>query len=441
MVVSKRGQITVFIILGILLAAVIIASGYYAGTFTTRGIGEQEVPSDIRSVTGFVESCLEKSTIDGMYDVFSKGGYYENPVNQELLQFADKDKLLEVPFYFQNDKSEPVSLSKIEEETAKAANSRLQECVDGFEIFQRQGFIIEAGEPRSSIKFNERTLATLTYPLTIRKDGTETKVEKFSVNIPFNFEKKYALVEEFLAEQEKDPNNFLAGDLSYLAYENNFDFGFNQFGDEGNEVLVTLSYDQLRERPLNYNFALNFDWVLDSQEIEIGEPSLQLKTIPEWHITEPGTRTLQIEAVGEGLTYHGDSGLAIDENSGLVKIETKDFANDQYLYYVTVKDELGREEGGPLLIKVNINSGNFPMIEKIRNQTAKVGEEFMMRVNVENPGNLLQFTDESFLFDIDSKSGLITFTPKEEDKGLFSVRIDAENEFGRTWQEFNLEIQ
>ena len=70
-----------------------------------------------------------------------------------------------------------------------------------------------------------------------------------------------------------------------------------------------------------------------------------------------------------------------------------------------------------------------------------IAEEFYYKVKATNPsGGPLLFVSYSYLFDIDKKTGEINFTPTEDDIGVHSVRVDVENEDGRTWERFDLEV-
>lgn len=351
---QKRGQVTIVIIIGILLTAAIGATLYFTKVRAVEELSKQ--PLSVQFITPFVENCLEKSTIDALYIVFAQGGYYQYPLDAALFQFAEQDKLLQVPVYFQKTEANLPSLSTIEKETAKAAEQALQTCVGKFEPFLKQGYLVQAGTPKIELHFSEKTLVTLHYPLTIHKRQEVAEASTFSVDIPFNFKEKYFTIAEYLKKQEEDPDYFLVGDLSAAAYEGNDELGFKQFGDSGNEVLVTFSYDdKLKAEPLNYNFALLFGWELEEAEVEIGTPSLQLFRLPEWEITTPGTHTFQVQAAGEELVYDTDpDSLPIDTKTGVITLNADDFPNDRYLYYVIVTDVYEQRAVGPFIINVNI---------------------------------------------------------------------------------------
>lgn len=430
---------TVFIIVGIMVVALGASILYFSTLKATKELKERETPPSIDFVTAFVQRCLERSVIDGLYVVLAQGGYLQFP--PDLAVFSFEDETLTVPVYFQKTAAKMPGIPQIQTEVARAAEQFLPECIDDFKQFKKQGYAVAAGDPKAEVILAQRIRAALDYPVTVEKGTEEIKLDAFSVTIPFNFLDKYATIQEYLSQQEKNSGYFLAGELSAAAYEEDFGFGFTQVNEKGSDVLITLSYERLKDEPLQYNFALLFDWTLGSEQVKIAEPSLQLLRIPEWNITTPGIHTLQINAAGESLSFRTDpKSLPIDAKTGVITINTEEFPNDEYLYYVIVNDA-EQEIAAPVLININANDGKLPIMKAIGKQTAKAGEKFYYKVEAAQQGELLLFTSDSYLFDLDKKTGEISFTPTDEERGIHSVRIDAENEFGKTWQRFELEIK
>ena len=473
---SKRGQVTIFIIIGLLILIITAGIIYVSNTTVTEELKIEETsPFKADFFVSFVDNCLEKSVIDGMYLVFSQGGYYEftpepelfDQVDEQIISFPpslginvfavegekeveSEKEALQVPVYFQNTKANLPAITSIEREVGKASRSFFLSCINGFESFKKENYNIDAGSPEIKVAFAEKMLVELNYPLKITGGSKIAELETFSTAINFNFKDKYEVIKEYLKKQEEEPNYFLMGELSSYAYEKDFGFGFKQFGDSGAEVLVDFSYDEeLNPEPLIYSFILYFNWTEPVEEAELsGEEDaiINLESIPAWNIDQPGIHTYQVKALGEGLTFHTDPrSLSIDPKTGQVTIDKNEFPNDEYLYYVLVSDQYGHETVGPMFVNVNVNGGTLPIIKKIAKQTAKIGEEFNYKIEVLNAGknveNILSFTTDSYLFDLDKKTGEIKFIPQPEDKGLHSVRVDVENEFGKTWQRWELEIK
>ncbi len=472
---SKRGQVTIFIIIGLLILIITAGIIYFSNIAVTEELKIEEAsPFKADFFVSFVDNCLEKSVIDGIYLVFSQGGYYEFTSEPELLDQVDEQiisfppslginvfavegekevesetEALQVPVYFQNKKANLPAISSIEREVGKASKSFFLSCINDFESFKKENYGIETGSPEIKVMFTEKTAAELNYPLKITSGGKIAELENFYTAVNFNFKDKYEVIKEYLKQQEEEPNYFLMGELSSYAYENEFGFGFKQFGDSGAEILVDFSYDEkLKPEPLIYSFILYFNWTEPVEEAELSKDDaiLDLESIPAWNIDQPGTHTYQVKVLGEGLTFRTDPrSLSIDPKTGLVTIDASEFPNDEYLYYVLVHDQYGHEAISPMFINVNVNDGTLPVIKPIARQAAKIGKEFNYKIEVLNAGkngeNSLSFTTDSYLFDLDKKTGEIKFIPQPEDEGLHSVRVDVENEFGKTWQRWELEIK
>ena len=437
---SKRGQVTIFIVVGILVLAITMLSLHLSSRLTTEELPSQTISPDF--ISSFVQSCLEKSVTDSIYKVSAAGGYYQPP-EEELLDFNAQGEFFQLPYYFKDAKSELPGLQVIESEIAAAAEDELLECVAGFKSFEKQGYIVTAGEPNIKIALLQQTIATADFPLIIKKGDEETSLTTFTITIPFNFVKKYDSVKEYLQAQETEAGYFLGGDLSARAAEQNALFTFAQVDENSSNIAAELQYHEpLKKEPLIYRFGLRFDWEPSSEEMILTrEAAVEISDLPEWEIAGSGIHTLQVKALGEGLTFEIEpDSLPIDLQSGIITLDTASFPNDEYLYYVKVSDGFENQAIAPLLINVNANDGDLPVIAPIETQTAKAGEEFRYTVNVLNADSVI-FTSQTYLFKIDEQNGEIVFTPSNEDKGLHSIRVDVKNEKGGTWQRWELEVQ
>ncbi len=465
----KRGQITIFIVVGIIILATAAGILYY-NQLTKTELIESTEPFKTDFFTSFIQNCLEKSTVEAIYHTFAQGGFYQ--FSTSMVQMVDfettsfppavdvfeiEDEKLQVPVYFKDEKSQLPSLTLIEQETAKAAKENFLNCVEDFSSFKKEGYQIKRGEPKLEVRLAKNTVVQLEFPLKIISSESTAEFTTFSVVLPFDFEEKYTAISDYITQQITDPDYFLMGELSSSANEKDFEFGFQQFGEGGEKVLVDLNFDEgLKEEPIVYSFALYFDWpeYAEPEEIEIKEikridpETLQeiennpliLRRMLDWNITTPGIHTYQVEASGEELKYLVDPiSLKIDQE-GVITLDTNEFPNDRYLYYVIATNNLGQKVSGPLIINVNANDGSFPVIKSVEKQFATVGEEFYYQMETESD-ELVFFDTNSYLFDIDKQTGEITFTPLKGDEGIHSIRVDVENKFGRTWERWELEIE
>ena len=126
---SKNGQVTIFIIVGILLLALIGFGSYYYSSGTIQEIVvESDQALDLEKlkppVKLQVEYCLEKSTSEAIYFVGLQGGYYD-PSPQNQFQFQAF-----IPYYYYEKKVHVPELNIIEAELGKAIQVFLGPCLN-----------------------------------------------------------------------------------------------------------------------------------------------------------------------------------------------------------------------------------------------------------------------------------------------------------------------
>jgi hypothetical protein len=137
----------------------------------------------------------------------------------------------------------------------------------------------------------------------------------------------------------------------------------------------------------------------------------------------------------EKLRFTDDSAIFnIANDTGLISFTP---TNDQigvWLANITVTDKGGLSTTTPLAITV-MNANDPPSIEAIAAQTATEGVAFNYQVNATDPDlkwglDNLTFSDDTDLFNIDPKTGAISFTPTGAQAGVKRVTITVKDEKG-----------
>ncbi len=146
---NKRGQVTIFVII-----AVIIVAGV-AGYFLVRGGFETQVVSaNLAPVYNAFLSCVEENTLTGVSILESEGGYIELPEfepGSSVIPFSSQLNFLgtPIPYWYyvsgNNIQEQQVpSKSLMEDQLADYVESQINDCV--LEEYFEQGFAISVGE-------------------------------------------------------------------------------------------------------------------------------------------------------------------------------------------------------------------------------------------------------------------------------------------------------
>lgn len=246
---QKRGQATIFIIIGMILLAIFAGALYVTSLLQKKGLAEQqgELPlvEKIRpQISSYVESCIRKTAEPSVYLLAVKGGVI----------YPDEDsKLLLMDYGVVNyawiNGQEGLSRPKMEQDLSTYLKEFLYLCTD-FEPFAQQGITVipDYRELKADFSIKDNFInIQVDFPLTVTfADGQEITVDTFSTTLPSNFG---MLVKA--AESLSFPKVDLA-DLAKLPYQPVI-FPFDQ-----QAVIYSLT-DEKSETPLTLMFAVRDD--------------------------------------------------------------------------------------------------------------------------------------------------------------------------------------
>jgi len=168
---NKRGQLTIFIIIALLIVAAI------AGYFFIRGkivFSETQLPPEAQSVKTFVDECLDSAAEETIYYIGQGGGYFVPP------EISTKEG---VTYYYKNKQNYIPTKEYIEEEIALFTAAQTIACVNNFSGFPDLDIRGEKIDASAKIK-NEKIIIGLDYPLRITKGESVTVIKDFETIVP-----------------------------------------------------------------------------------------------------------------------------------------------------------------------------------------------------------------------------------------------------------------
>jgi len=187
---KKRGQVTTFIILGIIVIAGLIG-GYFAKDYITKSSWERSyekslvVPKQAETVKNYIDSCISDIAIKSVDLAGQQGGYIvipEDQIKDPLDRFSNSLTIFSgfrTPYWYYKahnniEVTQKPSLNEIEEELSSYLDSSLRECLD-FSSFS--GYKIKTGNLNSKVEIKDNeVLFTIDFPVNI-----ELKDFKFSI--------------------------------------------------------------------------------------------------------------------------------------------------------------------------------------------------------------------------------------------------------------------
>jgi hypothetical protein len=432
----KRGQITVFVILGILVLGLIIAFFVLRDNSTLEELENNDPNVKSSPLKIFIDDCLEKKANEAVYLTALQGGYYNTPLPYENVS------QIFIPLYWQNNQSYFPTKDVVEEEMFNYVKDNLPICLNDFTSFKDRGYEINVGEIKGEATISNRgVLFDVKYPLYIKNADTETNLDSFSVNIQTEYNNFYNYASLIVEEQKRTPNSLPLGFITSLASKNNFTFDAVSI-DENNVVIFLKSNNQNDEFPLVYSFINKYDW--SKYHSDVSEESVEpvsIEPIPPFTIDEStGTFEYQVNAKGKDITFRDNTNMFnINSKTGEIIFETYYVPKGEKYVLIEAEDSYGNKNIEYMKIIFNFDDIT-PVIESIGNLTAYVGEEFVYQVKASDPNDKkLMFFDNSELFDINLETGEIKFTPLSKEN--HTIKITVTNDKVNEYEEMRLEVK
>ncbi|MFH0798307.1 MAG: hypothetical protein V1906_02750 [Candidatus Woesearchaeota archaeon] len=209
----KRGQITLFVILGIIIVTVIAVGIYFRQSILQQELGaetaaEEVLAPEVQDFKDTVDECMDNMIIDNILLIGVQGGYIETPENSLHLQ----EEGLVIPYYYDNSQNKAPKPEKVALELASTIDSNAESCIDA-EAYPR--LQITPGQARSAVTMEDEGIAvTVDYPIRVAS-GTET----ISMSMPYeytyeiNLKKMLEAASKITNKKIEDKDNL---DLEYL---------------------------------------------------------------------------------------------------------------------------------------------------------------------------------------------------------------------------------
>jgi len=415
---SKRGQVTVFIIIGIIVLFVFAGLLFVVKSVTKEKTeAEQQAMAgvyDFNSINMFINHCLERTSNEAMRYVGFRGGYYHVPEPAE-------DKIfVKIPYYFDLGQKRFPTKEVIAHQIELYVEDEMRSCLNDFTVFKNQGFSFDEAEMKANVALVGNVHVELNYPLQAMKGQTTKKFDKFSYTLPVNFEHIYSIIEQTVSEQERNLNFVPLGHLSTTSQENPFTFEVSYLDND----VVVYSYI-FNQYPIDreeyvFVFANHYDWSeLKAEELDY------VQKVEDQRCLVGDICSYNMNLYNDPFIFEDYTELFDISPNGKIEFfpQQKDIGTHNIL--VRIQNSAGKEKFVSFALKIESSTKN-PEIKKIPPQTAIVNTPFTYQISLEEQIQGIVFSDDSSLFNIDA-SGLITFTPTAESVGFYIIGITAQN--------------
>ncbi len=226
---KKRGQITLFIIIAIVLLFASALFFYFRNNQTEQKMNTEVsqvivVPDEIKPIKTFIDNCVETTLEDGLTKIGMQAGWVDidSRFEKPIQGFRSGDLLEVVPNfyipYWYNQKNginyidnAPSLLIQnyipddysMQRQLADYIATNISDCFNDFQNFVGMGYSFEEqGDLGVYLSFNDEDItAEIEYPLKISKSGKDLEISSFSASSPIRLAKIYGLASDIMIHE------------------------------------------------------------------------------------------------------------------------------------------------------------------------------------------------------------------------------------------------
>jgi len=259
---EKRGQVTVFVIIAIVLVAGVIA------VFTLNDgvrdfLSETFMGKDEKAIIieNYVNFCLEEALDKALFYNGLQGGYFITPDNSIYYESENLTLSRNIPYYL--DKSKKILTEEdLSDQLSLSVRNNFEECLDFDslnEINSNLSYNVESISLKSILNIDQVKIE-LNFPVSINLGEKQILLREFNVEKETNYLLLYFLSIELTDIQLEYENAICLSCISTLAEENDLNIGNNEAKgvNESEYVIVYQLNKNNNDKVEIFSFAHKF---------------------------------------------------------------------------------------------------------------------------------------------------------------------------------------
>jgi len=207
---KKRGQITLFIIIGLVLLISAATVIYFYQQRVIEPIRRAvAVPEEVQAVYDYVATCTDQIGKEGLILMGTQGGFIKLPPaianNPNAHIKADPLGIVKTPYWYFEGEDRTPTLENMQRELALHVKQNLENCVGNFEAFEEFYDIT----PKSSILpvislTDSEVIIQVKWDLDITIDDRLVQLNEFISSFPVKLKPMYELANKVMLKENRD---------------------------------------------------------------------------------------------------------------------------------------------------------------------------------------------------------------------------------------------
>ncbi|MEM3154314.1 MAG: hypothetical protein QW165_01970 [Candidatus Woesearchaeota archaeon] len=206
---KKRGQITIFIIIGIILVLSIAIGIYFYQQRVTAPIKRiVAVPEEVQQIYDYVATCTEQIAKDGLILQGAQGGYINIPPiidkNPNAFIPADPAGIAKTPLWYYEGEDRTPTLEFMQRELAVHVKQNLPACTGNFEAFKERFTITPKSDILPVITYTEEeVIVEVKWQLEVTVQNRLMQLNEFIVSFPLKLKAMHELARQTMETENR----------------------------------------------------------------------------------------------------------------------------------------------------------------------------------------------------------------------------------------------
>jgi len=272
---SKNGQVTIFIIIGIILLFTFAGIMYFTSNTISEKIsseGEpviQNAPSEFSAIQTFTQDCISQISEQAISILGEQGGYIypdllgEFPIINPTDQIGLNLNSIKVPYWHFNSQPNKANLVSfesrmpqligdeelsIESQIKRFLSENINTCLNDYQTFTQTGFSIEKdNEDEYKLIFSDEFVGVeMNTNIKVSRGQTSSDLDKFYVRIPVQLKKTYETAKQINDAQQEFLFLERHGTELISSFSRKDANALAPISASGNELFPTLSWNEAR---------------------------------------------------------------------------------------------------------------------------------------------------------------------------------------------------
>lgn len=246
----KRGQATLFIVLGIIVVSLVVVGYSFRERISTKAsdlglIKAESLPPQFEEKQAEIEGCLSSLLEEAIATASLQGGYADQAPTGYLV-FAE----LPIAYYFDKGENKMPTRETVAAEIAKLMKDSAPSCAEGI-----------GTEPKtSSVKVtieDTKVTANVKMPVQVTLAENTKTISNFEASSKVALGTVLDVAKEIVDQQSSDPENLCLTCINDIATANGFKIKMESYED-GITLALTNKEITIEETQLKFKFAMRY---------------------------------------------------------------------------------------------------------------------------------------------------------------------------------------